>query len=127
MQDWFGQSKVVSPVSDGPKFLRRPRKKRGVMASYRLTEEAKADLIRIYRRGLREYGEGQADDYYDALLDRLELLAERPLSYPAVDDIRVGYRRSVCGSDSIYPGSRIRRLFTCLQYKLKSELGYLYK
>jgi len=30
------------------------------------------------------------------------LLAERPLSYPAVDDIRVGYRRSVCGADSIY-------------------------
>jgi len=72
------------------------------MASYRLTENAKADLIRIYQRGLREYGEGQADDYYEAFFDRFELLAERPLSYPAVDDIRVGYRRSVCRSDSIY-------------------------
>jgi toxin ParE1/3/4 len=29
-------------------------------------------------------------------------MAERPSSYPAVDDISVGYRRSVCGSDSIY-------------------------
>ncbi len=72
------------------------------MASYRLTEDAKADLIRIYQRGLREYGEGQADDYYEALFDRFELLAERPLSCPAVDDIRAGYRRSVCGCDSIY-------------------------
>jgi len=72
------------------------------MGSYRLTQDAKADLIRIYQRGLREYGEAQADDYYNALFDRFELLAERPLSYPAVDTIRVGYRRSVCGADSIY-------------------------
>ena len=72
------------------------------MASYKLTEVAKADLICIYQRGLREFGEGQADDYYEALFDRFELLAEWPLSYPAVDDVRVGYRRSVCGSDSIY-------------------------
>ena len=72
------------------------------MGSYRLTQDAKADLIRIYQRGLREYGEAQADDYYNALFDRFELLAERPLSYPAVDAIRVGYRRSVCGADSIY-------------------------
>lgn len=72
------------------------------MGSYRLTEDAKADLIRIYQRGLREYGEGQVDAYYNAFFDRFELLAERPLSYPAVDDIRVGYRRSVCGADSTY-------------------------
>ena len=76
------------------------------MATYRLTEDAKADLIRIYQRGLREFGEDQADDYYEAFFDRFELLAERPLSYPAVDDIMVGYRRSVCGSDSIYYQTR---------------------
>jgi hypothetical protein len=40
------------------------------MASYRLTEDAKADLIRIYQRGLREFGEGQADEYYEAFLNR---------------------------------------------------------
>jgi toxin ParE1/3/4 len=72
------------------------------MGTYRLTENAKEDLRRIYRRGLREYGEAQADEYYNALFDRFEQIAERPFLYPAVDDIREGYRRSVCGVDSIY-------------------------
>ena len=72
------------------------------MGSYRLSESAKADLTRIYRRGLREYGEAQADKYYQAFFERFEQLAEQPLLYQAVDDILPGYRRSVCGSDSIY-------------------------
>ncbi len=72
------------------------------MGNYRLSENAKADLTRIYRRGLREYGEAQADKYYHAFFERFEQLAEQPLLYQAVDDILPGYRRSVCGSDSIY-------------------------
>jgi toxin ParE1/3/4 len=72
------------------------------MANYRISEDAKEDLRRIYRRGVREYGEAQADQYYDAFFDRFEELAEQPYLYQAVDDIREGYRRSVCGADSIY-------------------------
>jgi toxin ParE1/3/4 len=72
------------------------------MGNYRLSENAKADLTRIYRRGLREYGEAQADKYYESFFERFEQLAEQPLLYQAVDNIRPGYRRSVCGSDSIY-------------------------
>ena len=72
------------------------------MGNYRLAENAKEDLKRIYSRGLQEYGEGQADKDYNAFFDRFEQLAEQPLLYPAVDDIRAGYRRSVCGADSIY-------------------------
>ena len=72
------------------------------MANYRISEDAKADLRRIYRRGVREFGEAQADQYYDAFFDRFEHLAMRPYSYQAVDDIRPGYRRCVCGVDSIY-------------------------
>jgi len=72
------------------------------MGTYRLSENAREDLRRIYRRGLREYGEAQADQYYNALFDRFEQIAEQPFLYPAVDDIREGYRRSVCGVDSIY-------------------------
>ncbi len=34
--------------------------------------------------------------------ERFEQLAEQPLQYPAVDEIRLGYRRSVCGVDNIY-------------------------
>ncbi|WP_227498660.1 type II toxin-antitoxin system RelE/ParE family toxin [Synechococcus sp. PCC 7336] len=33
---------------------------------------------------------------------RFSDLGENPLLYPAVDDIRAGYRRSVCGVHSIY-------------------------
>ena len=72
------------------------------MGNYRLTENAKADLTRIYRRGLREYGEAQADKYYKVFFERFEKLADQPLLYQAVDDIRPGYRRSVCGMDNIY-------------------------
>jgi toxin ParE1/3/4 len=36
------------------------------MANYRISETAKADLRRIYRRGVRQHGEAQADCYYDA-------------------------------------------------------------
>jgi toxin ParE1/3/4 len=72
------------------------------MGNYGLAENAKEDLKRIYSRGLQEYGEGQADKYYNAFFDRFEQLAEQPLLSPAVDDIRAGYRRSVCGADNIY-------------------------
>ena len=68
------------------------------MVNYRISEDAKADLNRIYRRGVREYGEVQADQYYNALFDRFDQLTKQPYLYQAVDDIREGYRRSVwCG------------------------------
>ena len=72
------------------------------MGNYRLAEEAKDGLRRIYRYGFEKHGEKKADKYYSALFDRFDQLAEQPLLYSAVDDIREGYRRSVCGSDSIY-------------------------
>lgn len=72
------------------------------MGTYRLSEEAKADLARIYFRGLREFGESQADLYYNAFFERFEELVRTPLLYPAVNEIRKDYRRSVCGVDSIY-------------------------
>ena len=72
------------------------------MANYSLTADAKADLRRIYFEGLDKWGEAQADEYYNAFFDRFEKLCEQPLLYPAVDDIREGYRRCVCGVDSIY-------------------------
>ncbi|MEC4678347.1 MAG: type II toxin-antitoxin system RelE/ParE family toxin [Nitrospirota bacterium] len=72
------------------------------MGNYRISEDAKEDLKRIYKRGLCEYGEAKADKYYLAFFDRFERLAEQPFLYQAVDHIRKGYRRSVCGVDSIY-------------------------
>lgn len=72
------------------------------MGSYKLTLEAKADLRRIYRRGVREYGETHADKYYAAFYERFEELAENPYLYQKVGDISEGYRRCPCGVDSIY-------------------------
>ncbi len=72
------------------------------MGRYKLSPDAESDLYRIWLRGLREYSEAQADKYYYSLIERFEEIAEQPYLYQAVDHIRKGYRRSVCGVDSIY-------------------------
>ena len=72
------------------------------MANYKLTPQAEQDLQRIYNRGVREFGEERADQYFWAFFERFENIAQNPKLYPAVDHIREGYRRSVCGVDSIY-------------------------
>lgn len=36
------------------------------MTQYKLTNEAKIDLARIYWRGVEEFGEVQAERYYEA-------------------------------------------------------------
>lgn len=70
--------------------------------SYRLSPEAEADLYRIWLYGLEQWGVVEADRYYGEFFDRFEQIAANPVMYQAVDDIREGYRRSVCGRDSIY-------------------------
>ena len=72
------------------------------MASYRLSPDAEADLGRIWLYGLERWGAEAADRYHAAFFRHFEQLAAQPLLYPAVDDIREGYRRSVCGRDSVY-------------------------
>ena len=72
------------------------------MAEYRLSNEAKNDLIRIYQYGVRRFGEQQAGKYFDTFFDYFDMIAERPFSFEAVDYIKEGYRRCVCGSDSIF-------------------------
>jgi toxin ParE1/3/4 len=68
----------------------------------RITKLADQDLNDLYSEGFTTWGEEQADHYYDGLLNRLESICETPLMYPAVDDIRNGYRRSVYEKHSIY-------------------------
>ena len=72
------------------------------MGNYKLSPDAEDDLHRIWLHGLREYGETQADKYYSNFIEHFEKIAEQPYMYQAVDFIREGYRRSVCGVDSIY-------------------------
>ena len=78
------------------------------MNSYKLTVDAKEDLYRIYAYGVATFGEYQADTYFTQLTAAFSNIANNPLLYPSVDHIRPGYRRCVCGSDSIY-------------YRIKSE------
>ena len=68
----------------------------------RITELADQDLNDLYSEGFITWGEEQADRYYDGLLNRFGRICEAPLMYPAVDDIREGYRRSVYEKHSIY-------------------------
>ncbi len=72
------------------------------MPDYRLSEAAKEDLIRIAQYGDEHFGMAQSDRYRDQIKLRFSLLAEQPMLYPAVEHIRAGYRRSVCGVHAIY-------------------------
>ncbi len=72
------------------------------MRSYKLSNEASEDLIRIHHYGMQKFGEAQADRYLSDLFKCFEQIAERPLSFSSVEYIKAGYRRAVCGFDGIY-------------------------
>ena len=72
------------------------------MAQYRLSNEAREDLIRIHHYGIEQFGIFQADKYFDAFFDCFEIIAQRPFSFESVDYIKAGYRRCPYGSDTIY-------------------------
>ena len=72
------------------------------MAKYRLSNEAKEDLIRIHHYGVEKFGVTQEDKYFDSFFEYFDIIAQRPFSFESVDYIKTGYRRCVCGSDSIF-------------------------
>ncbi len=72
------------------------------MANYRVSKAAKSDLIRIHHYGVGKFGMAQADKYFETFFDYFDIIAQRPYSFEAVDYIKPGYRRCVCGVDSIY-------------------------
>ncbi len=72
------------------------------MANYKLSNEAKEDLIRIHHYGVHKFGMTQADKYFNTFFEYFEIIAQRPYSFESVDFIKEGYRRCVCGVDSIY-------------------------
>lgn len=72
------------------------------MANYRLSKDAKIDLIRIHQYGVKRFGIRQADKYFNDFFECFEIIAQRPTAFESVDFIRQGYRRCPCGSDSIY-------------------------
>ncbi len=72
------------------------------MAKYKLSNSAKEDLIRIHRYGVKKFGMALADKYFDSFFEYFDIISQRPYSFESVDFIKSGYRRCVCGSDSIY-------------------------
>lgn len=72
------------------------------MGKYRLSLTAKEDLIRIHQYGVTKFGMSQADKYFYSFFQCFKMIAERPYSFEAVDHIKKGYRRCICGADSIY-------------------------
>ncbi len=72
------------------------------MAKYRLSNEAKNDLIRIHHYGVEKIGMIQADKYFESFFECFDIIAERPYSFESVEHVRKNYRLCVCGVDSIY-------------------------
>lgn len=63
------------------------------MSKYKLSNEAKEDLIRIHQYGVRKFGMSQADKYYNSFFEYFNIIAQRPLSFESVDYIKAGYHR----------------------------------
>ena len=72
------------------------------MANYIISNVAKKDLIRIHQYGVENFGMKRADVYFNSFFDHFKIITQRPFSFESVDSIKEGYRRCVCGSDSIY-------------------------
>jgi len=72
------------------------------MTNYRLSNTAKEDLIRIHHYGVKTFGEKQADKYFNTFFEYFDRISKSPYSFESVDYIKIGYRKCVCGSDSIY-------------------------
>jgi len=85
------------------------------MENYELSKAADKDFENIFEYGLDTFGLDQALAYQSGMKQRFVELAKQPKLYQAVEDIRVGYRRSVYGKHSIYyriesKGIRIMRI-----------------
>lgn len=72
------------------------------MPKYRLTEEAKEDLRRIYEYGVVEFGVPLADEYFYSFFEAFDRISQSPTIYQSIDQIRIGYRRCPHRSDVIY-------------------------
>lgn len=63
------------------------------MAEYRLTPAAERDLEAIWTFTVQQWGIGQANRYIDFLAAAFAELAQSPMTAPACDHVRPGYRR----------------------------------
>ena len=59
-------------------------------------------MDQLLDQGIDDYSVDAAIEYYDKIEKRFTELVEQPRLYPAVNEIHVGYRCTVCGVHSIY-------------------------
>ena len=72
------------------------------MSNYKISKVAKEDLIRIHQYGTQQFGEAQADRYFNNFFEKFKLIEERPYAFESADFIKPGYRKCVCGVDTIF-------------------------
>lgn len=85
-----------------PRLIFYKSQKGNLMADYRLSNAAREDLMRIHQHEERQFGRDQADKYFYSFFECFDRIAKNPYHFESVDYIRRGYRRCVCGVDSIY-------------------------
>ena len=93
--DGRSPSEVIKIIGSLSKLKLRANK-------YKLSLVAKHDLKAIYAYGYQVWGEEQADKYFNAFFECFLEIANNLSQYQKVDEIKQGYRRCVCGVDSIY-------------------------
>jgi toxin ParE1/3/4 len=72
------------------------------MIRYRLTNEAVKDLEEIWSYTCTKWSVGQADRYYNLIIDEIEFIASNPLSGKSIDFIKQGYRSSKVKSHLVF-------------------------
>ena len=72
------------------------------MQSYKLTQQADADLEDIFNYGIDHFGTALAITFYQGLSDTFDKITHNPLHYPAVVEILPEYRRAIFKSYSIF-------------------------
>ena len=63
------------------------------MAEYKLSQEAKEDLIRIHQYGVEKFGIAQADKYYNTFFDYFKIIAQQPFSFESIANAALNHFR----------------------------------
>ena len=72
------------------------------MGKYRLSEKADQDIQSIFEFGVERFGIDQAETYLLGLHKQLDLLADKPDTWPQIEILNISLQRCVYESHSIY-------------------------
>ncbi len=72
------------------------------MKPYKLSKDAENDLMGIFEYGLINFDEALASEFCSALEEKCKSIAATPDLHQPIDNIKMGYRRAVYRSYSIF-------------------------